>query len=735
MNHTAKESLAFLAVFWLLLGVGAAPAADPANIPAELTRLSRAYLESKQPAERERLLAYARGASSGPLNEFAWFALGIGDHEAGKFAEAAEELGKISGPSELADYLTYYRARSLAGAESHEAATSQLADFGKHFPESRLTGDAVRLRAVSFIRSNRSAQARQLLEASKPRISEPVRLFYLARIEEIEGNLLKAVETYRRAYYYYPLSAQATEAEKILGDLSKKLGREYPPAPPAWRLARADALFDAGRFADAGPEFRLAVPGLGGEALERARLRSAASDYRRVRTTAAYQALSARKFDKPEYEAERLYYLGECSRRLKRAGEFRARVEELAKRFPKSEWYHEALFSLGNFYLLENSHGEYRNYYDRAAREFPNGKYSALAHWKVCWRAYLDRDPRARALLEQQVTKFPGSDQAATAMFWLGRLAEKDRNPRLARAYYAAIIKHYPLYYYALQARNRLDEIGPAPAQASGPALASLSALPRPRSLDPSLTPGNRKIVHRGRLLDGMGLSDLAASELRTADYRKPDGYLVGLELFRQAAGRGDFHYGLRMMKRYGFGYLRLGLDEVSREFWEALFPLPWGDELHSRASLHGIDPYLVAGLIRQESEFDPNARSHAGALGLMQIMPATGRSLARKAGIARHDTQHLFNPERSLSLGTLHFREVLDRFGGDLIHTLAGYNAGESRVGQWVLRENFEEPAEFVESIPFTETRGYVQSVLRNAEVYRRLYAGEIGESQRSAE
>jgi soluble lytic murein transglycosylase len=320
-------------------------------------------------------------------------------------------------------------------------------------------------------------------------------------------------------------------------------------------------------------------------------------------------------------------------------------------------------------------------------------------------------------------------------MFWLGRLAEKGRNPQLARAYYAAVLKHYPLYYYALQAGSRLDDIGLAPAQASGPALASLSALPRPRRLDASLSTGNQKIVRRGRLLDGLGLSDLAASELRTADYRKPDGHLVGLEIYRQAAGRGDFHYGLRTMKRYGFGYLRLGLEEVSREFWEALFPLPWGDELHSRASLHGIDPYLVAGLIRQESEFDPNARSRAGALGLMQIMPATGRSLARKAGIARHATDHLFIPERSLSLGTLHFREVLDRFGGNLIHTLAGYNAGESRVDQWVLRENFEEPAEFVESIPFTETRGYVQSVLRNAEVYRRLYRGENTGSERSAE
>jgi soluble lytic murein transglycosylase len=178
-----------------------------------------------------------------------------------------------------------------------------------------------------------------------------------------------------------------------------------------------------------------------------------------------------------------------------------------------------------------------------------------------------------------------------------------------------------------------------------------------------------------------------------------------------------------------------LGLEEVSREFWEALFPLPWGGELQRRAELHGIDPYLVAGLIRQESEFDPNARSRAGALGLMQIMPATGRSLARKAGIDRHSTQHLFNPERSLSLGTLHFRAVLDRFGGDLVQTLAGYNAGENRVEQWLPRENFEEPAEFVESIPFTETRGYVQSVLRNAEVYRWLYGGENGGARIAAE
>jgi soluble lytic murein transglycosylase len=181
----------------------------------------------------------------------------------------------------------------------------------------------------------------------------------------------------------------------------------------------------------------------------------------------------------------------------------------------------------------------------------------------------------------------------------------------------------------------------------------------------------------------------------------------------------------LRIMKSFSGDYLSLPLEKASPKFWQMLFPLPYKDAVFESARSRGLDPYYVAGLIRQESEFNPVAKSPASALGLMQLMPATGRMLGRKDGMGPVTTSLLFNPSVSIRLGTQYLRGQLDSWDGDWYRTLAAYNAGPGRVHQWLAWANFKEPVEFIESIPFTETREYIQAVLRNADIYRSLYAG----------
>ncbi len=132
----------------------------------------------------------------------------------------------------------------------------------------------------------------------------------------------------------------------------------------------------------------------------------------------------------------------------------------------------------------------------------------------------------------------------------------------------------------------------------------------------------------------------------------------------------------------------------------------------------------MVAALIRQESEFDPQALSPKHAYGLTQVEPATGRALARRAGVPRFSNRALFQPAINLKLGTYYLRGLLYQWGGKWEETLASYNAGRSRVNDWITWNQYQEPAEFVESIPFIETREYVQAIMRNAAVYRQLYA-----------
>jgi soluble lytic murein transglycosylase len=185
----------------------------------------------------------------------------------------------------------------------------------------------------------------------------------------------------------------------------------------------------------------------------------------------------------------------------------------------------------------------------------------------------------------------------------------------------------------------------------------------------------------------------------------------------------GRYDRALQTLKRAVPSYYALDLPALPRVYWEALFPRPYWTELKRYAALAQLDPFLVASLIRQESEFNPGAISRANAIGLMQLLPGTGRKVAREVRLRRFSNDELLVPQTNLQLGTRYFRQMVDHFDGHVEYALAAYNAGADRVEGWLAEGNYRDTAEFVESIPFTETREYVQAIMRNVSVYRKLY------------
>ncbi|MEE9234400.1 MAG: lytic transglycosylase domain-containing protein, partial [Candidatus Acidoferrales bacterium] len=166
--------------------------------------------------------------------------------------------------------------------------------------------------------------------------------------------------------------------------------------------------------------------------------------------------------------------------------------------------------------------------------------------------------------------------------------------------------------------------------------------------------------------------------------------------------------------------YWRYRLGALPREAWEVLFPRPYWSLIEREARRQGIDPLLVAALIRQESRFERDAVSSAGALGLMQLMPPTARHLARSRRLSR---ERILEPELNVRLGTRFLAELLEQFQGRVEMAVAAYNAGGRRVKEWEARDDYREMAEFVEDIPVTQTREFVYIVLRNYRFYRDLY------------
>jgi soluble lytic murein transglycosylase len=161
--------------------------------------------------------------------------------------------------------------------------------------------------------------------------------------------------------------------------------------------------------------------------------------------------------------------------------------------------------------------------------------------------------------------------------------------------------------------------------------------------------------------------------------------------------------------------------QDVPEDVWHTAYPLPYAAEIRRAALRQGLDPMLVAGLVRQESAFQRDAASRAGAYGLMQLLPTTARKLSGKLRLG-YSQARLFDPEYNLRLGSAYFAGLQSSYGSEEA-ALAAYNAGEDRVALWQAGRSFDEPADFVESIPFTETREYVEIVIRNAAIYRKLY------------
>ena len=193
------------------------------------------------------------------------------------------------------------------------------------------------------------------------------------------------------------------------------------------------------------------------------------------------------------------------------------------------------------------------------------------------------------------------------------------------------------------------------------------------------------------------------------------------LEASQAAFDQGHYGAGMAYARIFVPNFDSRKISDLPVAAWKALYPLPYEAALRREAAKNDFDPMFAAGLIRQESTFQADAVSHANAIGLMQVLPKTGKLLAKQLKV-RYTKNKLFEPDYNIELGMVYIASLV-RQTGALEYAAAAYNAGEDRIAAWRAERNYEEIPELVESIPFTETREDVQVVLRNTEVYRMIY------------
>ena len=191
----------------------------------------------------------------------------------------------------------------------------------------------------------------------------------------------------------------------------------------------------------------------------------------------------------------------------------------------------------------------------------------------------------------------------------------------------------------------------------------------------------------------------------------------------------GDYYRSLILVLRNYQPYLDGRTPETPADLWVLAYPQGYWDSIATYSKKYGQDPYFIAAIIREESQFQAAALSPAGARGVMQVMPQTGEWVARNVSVPGFDRSRLFEPDTAINVGTWYIGHLMKRFKGDPLFVAAAYNAGPEAVTSWLSRNGSAgmERDVFVESIPFTETRGYVKKVLRNYAEYKRIYGKAV--------
>jgi soluble lytic murein transglycosylase len=643
-------------------------------------------------------------------------ALGVVAYEQADYPSAIANLKRASvGP--IADYAAYYLAAARVEAKQTEGVAKDLAATHNTEVRSPLAGKAWLLEGRAL-----GADGVSVLREHYAELPQPEGDVTLADAYQSAGDAPHAVDFYQRVFYQHVVGDPAARAAAALLTLRDTMGANYPMPLPQQALQRADLLLQARQYVAARSEYESLLDRLVGVDRDQARVRIGAADLAAGKPGIAAPYLRGLEIPESEADAERLYYIEESARRMNDDSGMMWAVERLGKRYPKSPWRLKALVGAANRFLVTNRPDDYLPLYKDAYEDFPADSQSGLYHWKVTFQAYLHDRHNALDLLREHLRNYPSHATAGAALYFLGRYAEQRRDPTSARADYERLARAFPNHFYAMLARDRLRQPEIAAAAPSDDAARFVADLKFQQAAPPPAEPTRPTIlrIERSRLLRSAGLTDFADAELRFGAHTDGQSPLLGMEM---ASAAESPYIGLRAMKALCGDYLSLPMEQAPRKFWEMLFPMPYRADIEADARLRGLDPFLMAGLIRQESEFNPQAVSGANAFGLMQVRPGTAREVARAAAVPRFTPRMLFQPAVNLKIGSVVLRGMLDQNGGNVEQTLAAYNAGPNRLAEWRTWGSYREPAEFIESIPFTETRDYVQAVLRNAEMYRRLY------------
>lgn len=626
--------------------------------------------------------------------------------------------------SPLRDYATYYAGVSELRLERFDTARRRLAelkDAKGYVSQAAALGEA---EAAQGMRDYGAAtKIYERLLAGKP-LDDAAIWLSLATAAMADGDRPRAAEAYLHLYYEFSTSDLAEQARRPLGTMPEVEPIRAGNTRYKLELGRGERLFGLRRIADARASFVGLKPHAAGDDEEMIAVRLAECAYFQKRYTQARDAFKP-FLSKGARQAEARFFYLMSQRGLKNNRSFELLARALVKDFPDSAWAEDALNNLATYYIQLDQDEEADSVLRELYARFSRGRYAEHAAWKAGWRAYRAASMgEAAAFFESAAGSFPRSDYRPAYLYWAGRARDAmgDRADAVAR--FQLTTADYLNTYYGRLASAALAKAGATQAPSNLIFLRNLSA----QDAEGDYFPPNADVI---RMLLALDLYDPALEEMEYAQEHWGQSPAVQATVAwtnrqKSASEKGTQQFNLarraiNIMKRAYPQYLAAGGEQLPRDVLTVIYPLSYWDLIKKYSTLRDLDPYLVAALMAQESTFVADIRSSANAYGLTQLLPSTARQYARKLKL-HYSRKLLTDPEANIGIGTAYFADKIEQFGSVPL-ALASYNAGERAVRKWIAERPDLPREEFIDDIPYPETRNYVKRILGAADDYRRLY------------
>lgn len=682
--------------------------------------------------------------------------VGISSFMAGSIIARSESLSMSDSSEEYLNrvYSNYpligdYALYTLAGVYEKKGDYSKAADSYMEvfstYPNSVLQKKSLIRAADLYIASGDTGKGRSVYETFLSRYSKdrsvPHALYGIGISYIMEDNVAQAFIYLERIWVEYPASPVSLSAKNVMEWL-KKEGYEPPPNKVIDYFKRGESLFNAGLYEEAAAEYKRFL-------VERESV--SAGEERDAYYKLSLSYYNARDLKEAEDALE--FFLNTCSndkrtgealyslgRNYLREGKDNAYVKSskaYINLYRNKEKRPEVIYRLGMYYADKKEINTAFRYLDKVIREYPHTDFASDSKWSKGWLLYKEKKYKKALSVFNNILKEKNSTYLLPkTLYWKAKVLEAmDDHDGMEKSLCQLCNRHNGSFYCLFAGGNfdipcvRTENPHPLnPLPRGGGGYEGMTIIPPPHIAETvggedegadakRVLPEDTKI----KLLFYLGFKEEAADEIRRIQNRlkeeKDIEMAVSLSSLLYEAGEYNTSLGV-LYTNFSKETLYSGRD-IDMKVWRLMYPDGYNKLVKKYAEENSVDPFLLYALIREESWFNKEAVSSSGAIGLMQLMPKTASSIMN---VPHVDRSTISDPGTNISLGARFFSDLLRRFSGNKILAIASYNAGPNAVTRWLKERSGFEMDEFIEDIPYKETRDYVKKVFSSYNEYQRI-------------